>query len=104
MNKNAIYIKEQREEEMIESDRKENNALDVKTKDENEIKEQKEIADMYNKPDFLGLGCIMQDYQQVIDEKVNKNKEDEFNIFNRNDEEDKKSQCVSCMKCYEVEN
>ena len=89
-NKNAIYIKEQREEEMIESDRKENNALDVKTKDENEIKEQKEIADMYNKPDFLGLGCIMQDYQQVIDEKVNKNKEDEFNIFNRNDEEDKK--------------
>jgi hypothetical protein len=86
-NKNAIYIKEQREEEMIESDRKENNALDVKTKDENEIKEQKEIADMYNKPDFLGLGCIMQDYQQVIDEKVNKNKEDEFN---RNDEEDKK--------------
>jgi hypothetical protein len=100
-NKNAIYIKEQREEEMIESDRKENNALDVKTKDENEIKEQKEIADMYNKPDFLGLGCIMQDYQQVIDEKVNKNKEDEFNIFNRNDEEDKKELVLLKNKIYD---
>ena len=77
-NKEIIYIKE----ESVESDRKDN-AIDVKTKDENEEKEQKEIANMYNNPNFMEIGCIMQQYQQVQEEKLIKN-------INENDEVDKK--------------
>ena len=76
-NKNLDII-----EENIELD-KNDNALDIKEKvmDENEIKEQKEIADMYNNPNFMELGCPMQLYQQVIEDKIN---------LNLNKEEDKK--------------
>ena len=76
-NKNLDII-----EENVELD-KNDNALDIKEKvmDENEIKEQKEIADMYNNPNFMELGCPMQLYQQVIEDKIN---------LNLNKEEDKK--------------
>lgn len=77
-NREIIYIKEER----VESDRKDN-AMDVKTKDENDEKEQKEIANMYNNPNFMKLGCIMQQYQEVQEEKLIKN-------INENDEENKK--------------
>ncbi len=66
----------------MESDRKDN-ALDAKTKDENEEKEQKEIADMYNNPNFMEIGCTMQLYQQVQEEKLKKD-------IIENDGEDKK--------------
>ena len=76
-NKNLDII-----EENVELD-KNDNALDIKEKvmDENEIKEQKEIADMYNNPNFMELGCPMQLYQQVIEDKIS---------LNLNKEEDKK--------------
>ena len=76
-NKNLDII-----EENVELD-KNDNALDIKEKviDENEIKGQKEIADMYNNPNFMELGCPMQLYQQVIEDKIN---------LNLNKEEDKK--------------
>ena len=76
-NKNLDII-----EENVELD-KNDNALDIKEKvmDENEIKEQKEIADMYNNPNFMELGCPMQLYQEVIEDKIN---------LNLNKEEDKK--------------
>ena len=78
VNKNFIS------EENIEYDIKDN-VLDIKEKDmdENEIKEQKEIANMYNNPNFMELGLAMQLYQQVIDDKVD-------NINNNKEEEDKK--------------
>ena len=69
--------------ENVELD-KNDNSLDIKEKamDENEIKEQKEIADMYNNPNFMELGCPIHLYQQVIEDKI-------VNIKN-NEEEDKK--------------
>ena len=77
-NNEILYIKE----ESVESDRKDN-ALDAKTKDENEEKEQKEIANMYNNPNFMEIGCTMQLYQQVQEEKLKKD-------IIENDGEDKK--------------
>ena len=83
-----LYIKD----ENIESEQKDN-AIDIKSKenDENEIKEQKEIANMYNNPNFMEIGCMMQLYQQVIEKKENKSNDniDNDNIINR-EEEDKK--------------
>ena len=69
-NRGIFYVKE----ENVREDEKDKD-VDIEIKDEEKLKEQKEIADMYNNPNFMEYGCTMQLYHQVIEEK-NENKEE----------------------------
>ena len=81
-NGDILYIKE----ENVEMDDN-NNEYDLEIKDENEKKEQEEIADMYNNPNFMNYGITMQLYKNVFEEKL---KQSTSNAFNENENGDNK--------------
>ena len=85
--KKDLYVKEENMKKDINI-----NSLEINPKDENELKDQDDIVNMYNNPNFMEYGCTMQLYQQVFDEK-GKNLNDIIrhnNIIKEEDEEDKK--------------
>ena len=71
-NRGIFYVKE----ENVKEDEKDNN-VEIEIKDEEKLKEQKEIADMYNNPNFMEYGCTMQMYQKVIEENLKNNNENQ---------------------------
>ena len=85
--KKDLYVKEENMKKDINI-----NSLEINPKDENELKDQDDIVNMYNNPNFMEYGCTMQLYQQVFDEK-GKNLNDIIrhnNTIKEEDEEDKK--------------
>ena len=87
-----LYIKN----ENVDLD-KNDKVIDIKSKeeDENDKKEQKEIANMYNNPNFMEIGCMMQLYQQIIDKKEHKSN---YNIENNNEEEEEDKKQIILLK------
>ena len=75
-NRGIFYVKE----ENVKEDEKDNN-VEIEIKDEEKLKEQKEIADMYNNPNFMEYGCTMQLYHQVIEEQKENKEENEKGII-----------------------
>ena len=71
-NRGIFYVKE----ENVREDEKDKD-VDIEIKDEEKLKEQKEIADMYNNPNFMEYGCTMQMYQKVIEENLKNNNENQ---------------------------
>ena len=70
--KEIIYAKEENMNMDKDINEVNGNALEINQFNENEQKEQDEIANMYNNPNFMEYGCTMQLYQKAIENKGKK--------------------------------